>query len=153
MTATLAPIEFLSFRDLRKAESHSVIRAEATLSEQRPAWLDAVARTCASFVDLESNWDSYGGRPVHESVAQATSDLLLKLARASSPAPTVVPTARGGIQLEWHTPSIDLEIAVASASRLSAAFENKTTGEEWERDFHSDLSDLVSAIGQLSAVR
>src|SRR5215471_6062282 len=106
MTATLAPIEFLSFRDLRKAESNSVLRAEATLSEQRPAWLDAVARKCASFVDLENNWDSYGGRPVHESVAQATSELLLKLARASSPAPTVVPTARGGIQLEWHTASV-----------------------------------------------
>lgn len=153
MTATLAPIEFLSFRDRRKAESNSVIRADATLSEQRPAWLDVVARTCASFVDLESNWDSYGGRPVHESVARATSDLLQRLARASSPAPTVVPTARGGIQLEWHTPSVDLEIAIASAGRLSAVFENKTTGEEWERDFQSDLSDLVSAIGQLPAAR
>ena len=153
MTATLAPIEFLSFRDLRKTESSSVLRPEATLSEQRPAWLDLVARKCASFVDLEGDWDSYGGRPVHESVAQATSDLLLKLARASSPAPIVVPTSRGGIQLEWHTPSVDLEIAVASAGRLSAAFENKATGEEWERDFQSDLSQLVDAIGQLPAVR
>jgi len=153
MTATLAPIEFLSFRDLRKAESNSVLRAEATLSEQRPAWLDAVARKCASFVDLENNWDSYGGRPVHESVAQATSELLLKLARASSPAPTVVPTARGGIQLEWHTASVELEIDIASPGRLSAIFENRATGEEWEREFQSDLSQLVNAIGQLPAAR
>lgn len=153
MTATLAPIEFLSFRDLRKTETTSVLRPEATLSEQRPAWLDLVARKCASFVDLESNWDSYGGRPVHETVAQATSELLLKLTRASSPAPSVVPTARGGIQLEWHTPSVDLEIAVASAGRLSAVFENKMTGEEWERDFQSDLTQLVDAIGQLPTAR
>jgi hypothetical protein len=153
MTATLAPIEFLSFRDLRKAESNSVLRAEATLSEPRPAWLDAVARKCASFVDLENNWDSYGGRPVHESVAQATSELLLRLARASSPAPTVVPTARGGIQLEWHTPSVELEIDIASPGRLSAIFENRETGEEWEREFQSDLSQLVNAIAQLPAAR
>jgi hypothetical protein len=153
MTATLAPIEFLSFRDRRKAESSSVVQAEATLSEQRPAWLEVVARTCASFVKLEPNWDSYGGRPVHESVAQAASDLLLQLSRASSPAPIAVPTARGGIQLEWHTPAVDLEIDIASAGRVSAVFENKTTGEEWERSFQSDLSQLVSAISQLPAAR
>ena len=153
MTATLDPIEFLSFRNLRKAEATSVIRADATLSEQRPTWLDAVTRKCASFVELERDWDSYGGLPVHQSVAQATSDLLLRLARPSSPAPTVVPTSRGGIQIEWHTPSVELEIAIASPGRMSAVFENRATGEEWEHDFQSDLGKLVEAIGQLPAAR
>lgn len=153
MTASIAPIELLSFRGLRKTESSSVIRAEATLTQQRPAWLDAVARKCASFVELEDNWDSYGGRPVHESVAQAASDLLFQLVRPSAPAPTAVPTSRGGIQFEWHTPAVDLEIDLASPGRLSAVFENRTTGEEWEHQFQSDLTLLVKAIGQLSEAR
>jgi hypothetical protein len=55
MTASLAPVGLLSFRGLRKNESSSVIRTEATLSDQIPAWFDAVARKCASLVELESN--------------------------------------------------------------------------------------------------
>lgn len=153
MTASLAPIGLLSFRSLGKMPSSTVIRNEATLTEQVPPWFDAVVRTCAAFVELERDWDSYGARPVHESIARAAGDLLLQLVRPSVPAPTVVPTPSGGIQLEWHTPSVDLEIELASAGRLSAIFEDRSTGQEWERQFESDLGLLVSAVGRLSETR
>jgi hypothetical protein len=149
MTAGFASIGLLSFSGLRRAESNSVIRADATLTDQRPPWFEALARRFDSFVDLEMNWDSYGGLPVHESVAQAARDLILRIVPLSAPAPIAVPTSRGGIQFEWHTRDVELEIEVASPGRLSAVFENRMTGEEWERQFESDLSPLVEAIGQL----
>jgi hypothetical protein len=153
MTASIAPVALFSFRSIRKAESSSVIRPESTLTGQIPAWFDAVARKCVSFVELENNWDSYGGRPVHESIAQAAANLIVQLVRASVPEPTVVPTSGGGIQLEWHTTTVDLEIELASAGRISAVFEDRTTGREWEHEFQSDLSLLVEAVGQLSESR
>jgi hypothetical protein len=96
---------------------------------------------------------SYGGVPVQPSAVKATSAILFAYARPSSPPPTVVPTTRGGIQIEWHTPSVELETSVAPPSCISALFENRATGEEWERDFRSDLSELAKAIGQLPDAR
>ena len=153
MTASLAPVGLLSFRGPEKTASSSIVRPDATLTERAPTWFDAVARKCFSFVELENNWDSYGGRPVHESVAQAAADLLSRLARPFTAEPTVVPTSGGGIQIEWRTSKVDLEIEFASAGRISALFENRATGQTWEEEFESDLGLLVEAVGQLTASR
>ena len=152
MTASLAPEGLLSFRGFRRMGGSSVIQPEATITEQAPSWLDA-ARECASLVELERDWDSYGGRPVHQSIAQAATNLILQLGRPGVPSPTVVPTARGGIQLEWHTSKVDLEIEVISPGRLSALFEDHENGQQWEREFDSDLTLLVKAVDRLAEAR
>jgi hypothetical protein len=50
-------------------------------------------------------------------------------------------------------PNVDLEIELASAGRISALFENRTTGQGWEHEFESDLRLLVEAVDQLPESR
>ena len=57
---------------------------------------------------LPPNWDSYGGEtPWPENVAIAR-----RLALLFGQPPAVVPTSRGGVQLEWHGHGFDVEVYV-----------------------------------------
>jgi hypothetical protein len=150
VTATLADEGLMSNQKLQKGSRSSVMRSEATISILVPGWFDGVDRKLMSFVNLEPNWNSYGARPVHESVARAASDLLRQLVRRTAPEPSVVPTSGGGVQFEWHTRNHDLEIELPSPGRLLAVFEDRASGEEWEREFSSDLGPLVTAISKIT---
>jgi hypothetical protein len=67
-----------------------------------------------------------------------------------SPAPSVVPTSRGGVQLEWHTPLGELEISVNAAGSVSGFFED-VAGDEWEFEQEEpDLNRLASILGRLA---
>jgi len=150
VTATLADEGLMSNLKLHRGPPSSVMLSEATISVLVPRWFEGVERKLMSFVNLEANWNSYGARPVHESVARAASDLLRQLVRPSATEPAVVPTSGGGVQIEWHTRSLDLEIELASVGRLSAAFEDRASGEEWEQEFSTDLGLLVKAINKIT---
>ncbi|HEY3241769.1 MAG TPA: hypothetical protein VGM03_00330 [Phycisphaerae bacterium] len=67
-----------------------------------------------------------------------------------APAPAVVPTSRGGLQLEWHTRGIDLEIEFETPHRLRGYFHDHQTHTSWEKDLSADHSALLEAIAILS---
>ncbi len=115
-----------------------------------PAWLTPTAEALVALLGLPSGWDSYGARAIAPSHVDAALQVLSRIMRHDSPAPTVVPTNRGGVQLEWHTSGIDLEIETLSTQRLLVSFEDATTGTEWEREIVSNLTPLVECIGRLS---
>lgn len=50
------------------------------------------------FLDLEENWDSYGGAKIDTFCAT----FIEALAKATENPPTPVPTSEGGVALEWH---------------------------------------------------
>lgn len=61
----------------------------------------------------EKNWDSYGAYPVTQASLEK-ADLMLewvKVIGAKEPRP--VPTGEGGIQLEWHTGGLLVELEIA----------------------------------------
>ncbi len=63
--------------------------------------------------------------------------------------PFVVPTSGGGIQFEWHTRGIDLEVEVVQPGRIVALFADSRTGEEWEEET-KDFSLLREALQKIS---
>lgn len=115
-----------------------------------PDWLESTAHALVALLDLAPGWDSYSARPVARTHVNAALRILLLAMRHDSPAPTVVPTNRGGVQLEWHMGGIDLEIETLSTQRLLVSFEDATTGTEWEREVVSNLTPLVECIERLS---
>ncbi len=117
---------------------------------EAPDWLRPTTESLLRFVKLPTGWDSYGGRTVDPFCASAALELLLEIMRDDSPAPTVVPTGRGGIQLEWHVRGIDLEVEVCTPQRLLASFEDASTGEAWDRELTRGAQDLSAAIVRLS---
>src|SRR5205823_8499489 len=81
-------------------------------SSDPPPWVTPTLRSMGELITLPSNWDSYGARAVDRHVVNSTLKLLGSIMRDSTPPPSVVPTVGGGLQLEWHTRDIDLEITL-----------------------------------------
>jgi hypothetical protein len=99
---------------------------------------------------LPRNWSTYRAAPVRPELATALLRLLVEIMDDDTPPPTVVPTASGGLQAEWHRKGYDLEIEVCSSSRFEAHFENVESGETETRSVISDLRPLVDWIASIS---
>jgi len=115
-----------------------------------PDWILSAIQSMGKLLELGPDWDTYGGSPVSPRILVAAIQWLFELFSDEMPEPSVVPTSRGGLQLEWHTRGIDLEVEFLSATRIIGLFEDAETGTYWEKDLSSDLAPLVDAISKLS---
>ena len=91
---------------------------------------------------LPPGWDSYDADRVTEEAARCAVKLLL-LVSSKVPgmvAPSVVPTVRGGLQLEWHRRGVDLEVEFDPAGSCEWYGEERDTGrvEEGRGDDRRD---------------
>lgn len=120
------------------------------LSGNEPQWLSPIASRLVTVINLPEGWDSYGAQQVDVSMLPATINLLANIMRETTLMPAIVPTQRGGIQLEWHARGIDLEVEVLSQGHFAVLYENEKEGVEWEREFSSDLTLLKEIVSRLS---
>jgi hypothetical protein len=120
-----------------------------TVKGRPPRWLEPTVEALARILHLPPNWDSYNARPVSPYAAVNSIKLLNQVAATDTPPPQVVPTNRGGVQLEWHFPDIDLEIKVLSPERFSVSAEDFRTNEVWEDEQSSDLAQLREWLGRV----
>jgi len=118
--------------------------------DTRPSWVLQTLQAFSHLLELPQGWDSYGAPPIQPSYIQAALSLLLGVMRDNTPVPSVMPTSRGGVQLEWHMRDVDLEIEFETPSRIQGFFEDRRTGESWQADLSADVSPFVRAISTLS---
>ncbi len=118
-------------------------------SEPPPPWFGDLLAKISELGNLEENWDSYGARPIDPRCALATTRLLLSLLDSRTPKPCVVPTARGGIQLEWHRAGADLEVRIESPTRCEVYFEDHREGTEREMTLMGNLRPLARLLDRL----
>jgi hypothetical protein len=83
-------------------------------------------------LELPGGWNSYNAKPISKENVTFAVALLGRLMRESTPAPLVVPKVRGGVQLEWHTQGIDIEIAIDSPEKVSFFAEDLRGAQEPE---------------------
>src|SRR5450759_4012770 len=74
------------------------VEVQADTREPMETALTQVARLLA----LEPNWDTYGAAVVRTDVASYVLSLVAVLLPSGLPVPSMVATATGGIQMEWH---------------------------------------------------
>ncbi len=67
-----------------------------------------------------------------------------------TPAPSIVPTPRGRVQLEWHIHGVDLEVGVTPNGSIAAAWADAADGTEWAADLGANLDRLASALAELT---
>jgi hypothetical protein len=125
------------------------------ISASEPAWIRPTTTSLLDLLDLPPDWDSYGANVIDRSQVFAALAVLCHIMQHESPLPTVVPTNTGGVQLEWHTRGIDLEIETVSMNRILVLFEDADTGSEWEKEFTvdddgNDLALLADCVARLS---
>jgi hypothetical protein len=115
-----------------------------------PAWWGPLLRGLRELLLLEENWNSYGAKRVAPAAIVAALVLVDRTMGSTTPAPAVVPTVRGGVQLEWHVGSADLEVAVSPEGRYSVFFADAATDTEWERDFGSPPEHVREILNRFS---
>jgi hypothetical protein len=87
-------------------------------------WLSTVQSVLERFRDLGPGWDSYDAPAVDRQGIETAREFLTVLARAGVRMPALTLAAQGQVQIEWHTPSTDLEIRVLGPNRFSVLYEH-----------------------------
>ena len=118
-------------------------------SFELPRWLEPTLRSFADLVNLPPNWDSYGGRPIEHRAINEALNVLTSIMEDSTPAPSVVPTSEGGLQLEWHVAGVDLEIALPVSGSAEISCEGPSSS--WEGELSPNMSRLRSVVARLSS--
>ena len=123
--------------------------SDATLENARPGWWDAVERQFSDLRRLQTNWNAYGAPALDRRTIEKALSLLGSIVEEHSPQPSVVPAAKGGVQLEWHTLKADFEIEVIPDGGLSVLFSDPDAGEEVEPE-HVTEDDLRAFLRRTS---
>jgi hypothetical protein len=114
--------------------------------QELPAWFDQTMSGFADLLTLPANWDSYRAKPIDEPTVQKALELLDLLLGNNSPAPSVVPLASGGLQVEWHRAGQDLEIIFEPGANPEFFYMNESNGAEHSGSTANQLDMLRQLI-------
>ena len=103
-------------------------------------WFIPTLQAIAALPWATDNWTSGGKRTQKAAVNNLLEILGVVLDSRTSP-PSVVPTWRGGVQVEWHRNGIDFEIEADPSGEIEYFF--KSPSEEHEGRAWDDHSQLV----------
>ena len=81
---------------------------------------------------LPKGWNSHGAEPVSHAACKQTVEFLTTYLAEGVAGPVLVPTVRGGVQLEWHRQGVDIEVEVSPFGSVSWCADDRRTGEELE---------------------
>ncbi len=73
-------------------------------------------RKITTFANYRDGWDSYSAKKTLKPEAGIFAlKVLSDIMTSNPPAPAIVPTTRGGVQLEWHKNAFDIEVEINEA--------------------------------------
>lgn len=145
-TARLSARGYSEFLDPEEEPSHRVMIDVSGWTA--PPWFGQVAGRIMQLNSLEEDWDSYGGRSPSVATAVTAIKVLALLANVV-PAPDVVPTSTGGVQLEWSTGGVELEIEVLSPVRLRLWYADQNSGATLEMELLSGFGPVRNIAAEL----
>ncbi len=116
-----------------------------------PPWLEATGFAINNLVRLQPNWNNRGARAVDTEAAQKALELLVGAGHFETPAPDVVPTVVGGLQLEWHRCRMDIELEISPQRVVTLYLLDRDSNREWEGSIDGRRpSRLVEALSELT---
>ncbi len=123
-----------------------------------PRWFIPATERLTNLSKLQENWDSYGASAINAQAITQAIQVMTEVMTNDTPMPAIVPTTRGGIQLEWHLGGIDMEVEVTGGRTLSVLYEDATQQEPWEDELvfipglvPRRLTECVQAISERAA--
>lgn len=113
-------------------------------------WIAEVATRLAELLTLSPDWDGHGGDAIAPENVEAAGRFLAKVMAPSTPAPTIVPTSSGGLQLEWHRSGFDVELLFGDEDPPLLFVAEVGSGHEWEGSPVEGFAefDLASRLSQ-----
>jgi len=140
------PISVLQRVVIRKQGGALNVHANPPMSPTFRKSVEAVA----DLLSLPPGWNSYSAKPIDHGSAKRAIRLLAEFLEPNTPPPSVVPTVKGGIQLEWHTKGVDVEIYIESPDEVSFFAEEAGSVKSSDVPLPGHELELRSWLGRLS---
>jgi len=114
-------------------------------------WPEGAVRRLGALNRLHPGWDGDSARAPSPAILAAVSQFVLSdLVAGLAAKPDLVPTAEGGILIEWHTEAVDLIIEPSvSGEAGSYYFCDNETGEEVEEALGGPAGAITAAFVKL----
>jgi hypothetical protein len=106
-------------------------------------------KTFIELLELPQGWNSYNAKQIRKENVNAAIGLLGRIMRPGTPPPIVVPKVRGGVQLEWHTRGVNIEVSIDSPEEVSF-FAEELLGSQEFVDQQLDEDALGEWIDRIS---
>lgn len=118
----------------------------------KPNWVEEVAPKLRELISLPENWDSYGAKPINPNAAESALKLLSSIMATYAVAtPALIPRNRGGLQLEWNSSRLDLEIKIDADGTCRAYCQDYESDQESVFAIAHDYSNLQPLVSKLPA--
>ena len=135
--------------DAELREITVVVTSEANVSGK---WLPGTLRSLAGLPWSTDSWGSVGSKGTDERAVSRILSVLLAILDDNAPAPSVVPTWEGGVQVEWHGKEFDLEIEAMPSGGVDY-FYHGPDGEIEEGLRDDDLGEIRQLAHKLIAAQ
>jgi len=146
-------VTYVFFPEVRR-DASKFAGKPLVIGHQSPTWLGSFESRINELLNLPENWDSYGAEQINAETAAKALQVLEELADWNTPDPSVVPTNRGGVQIEWHARGIDFEIEFDPSGEIRFCFENAACEGELQGVLtFNDYTDLVPLLRNLNLPR
>ena len=126
----------------RRAQYQNFFKAFDAPSGRK--WQIEVQGHLLKYAKMQEGWDSYGAPPVGWDTGMFALSVLNDVMRTRTPIPQVVPSAAGGVQLEWHEKGIDLELHIAGPYQCEIWFQDHRQPQD--APISMELTDNFSAL-------
>ena len=137
----------------REASSRQYASAqtrEIRFAEEAGHWQQDAYGRLVHLMSLNRGWDGSESPAVRPEIATFAWSALASVMVPSTPVPFIAPVSGGGLQLEWHSGGLDIELYIPQPSRAELYIEYGDGRDRVERDLTTDLEPLSSAIREIS---
>jgi hypothetical protein len=114
-------------------------------SSPEPSWAPRAREILENLAGLPIGWDGYDADPLTRESAQEALTFLAYHLGDDAILPEMTPI-HGGIQLEWHRSSIDLEIELRS-SEWTGFY--RDGDDQWEGELGSNLARFLGVLDRV----
>jgi hypothetical protein len=103
-------------------ETPFVISLDSPSEKTTSRWFKETLPQMWKLLFLPREWKSDNPSQINPKNIEKMIGLLLNNLDFDTPSPTVVPTSRGGVQVEWHQNGVDLEIETYDSGKAEYFF-------------------------------
>ena len=113
---------------------------------------DVLAARFEELAALQSDWDTYGARPVDPDALRQSQLFVEWLLQRPIPIPSIFPVPDGGVQLEWAAGAIEIELEIEPGAGIGVfVCDDRDTGQQIDGELPRDDGLFRIALERLAA--
>lgn len=116
-----------------------------TMTSAASPWFGTALNRISRLTSLAVGWNGYESHEIRADMVMEAVEFLTRVAFPGIAAPAIVPLADGGVQVEWHSGGLDIEVAFSDEDP-GVYVEDRQSGKSEELS----LVDAASVIGRFS---